>query len=169
MKGNCLALLSERGTLTGLITQLMGQEPVLNCLMQGKGFVSPVERQQLNIEPRVYSHIREITMGTPSELWMFARTVIPLETLRGSAKRLAKIDKKPIGKILFGRNGAIRKTLQVERIDAEEANLDRFNLAQFNIDKCFRFWQRRSIFQLETGPLMICETFLPSCPIYSND
>jgi len=163
LKDNCLALLTERGTLTGLITHLMGQTPVINCLTQGKNFADPVERQLLNIKPRIYAHIREITMGTPTELWMFARTVIPLETLRGSAKRLVKIDKQPIGKILFGRNGAVRKTLQIERIDPEDAALERFN-----IDKGFLLWQRRSIFQLDTGSLMILEIFLPSCPIYSS-
>lgn len=135
--------------------------------MQGKGFANPEERQLLAIKPRVYSHIREITMGSDTELWMFARTVIPLGTLTGSAKRLAKIDKKPIGKILFGRNGAVRKTLQVDRINPGEVKSNQFNFAQFQSGNDFDLWRRRSIFDLETGPIMISEIFLPNCPIYS--
>jgi len=141
----------------------MGQAPVLNCLMQGKNFANPVERRLLNIKQRAYSHIREITMGTSTDTWLFARTVIPLETLRGSANRLARIDKTPIGKVLFGRLGAVRKTLQVNQVYADD-----IRLAQFDIEKNFPLWQRRSIFQLETGPLLISEVFLPNCPIYTN-
>jgi len=105
-------------------------------------------------------------MGSEEELWMFARTVIPLETLTGSAQRLAKIDKKPIGKILFGRNGAVRKTLQVDRIDPSQVKTNRFNFAHFKGKENFDLWRRRSIFELETGPILISEIFLPNCPIY---
>ncbi len=163
LKGNCLALLTERGSLTDLMTYLMGRAPFLNCLTQGKAFATPIERQMLNIQPRAYAHIREITMGTKEHNWLFARTAIPLQTLRGAAKRLARMDKTPLGKILFGRSQAIRTSMQLELISS-----DTLNVAELKIPSDFLLWQRRSIFELNTGPLVISEVFLPDCPLYEE-
>lgn len=163
MKGNCLDLLTERGSLTDLMTRQMGQVPVLNCLLQGKGFAQPLERKMLSIKPRVYSHIREITMGCDHRNWLFARTVIPLDTLRGNAKRLTRIDKTPLGKILFGRRHAIRRSMQLDLINPELESM-----LKFDIPEDLMLWRRQSIFELKSGPLMISEIFLPDCPIYSS-
>lgn len=163
MKAESLALLTEQGSLTDLMQLLMGQVPVLNCLTQGRGSVSNVESQILAIQPRIFSHIREITMGTDSEAWLFARTVIPMKTLKGSAKRLARMNKTPLGRVLFGRMKAKRKQMWLDLVFAEDVGL-----LKFNIPKNFPLWRRRSVFELASGPLLISEIFLPDSPVYET-
>ena len=145
------------------MTRLMGRAPSLNCLMQGKDYPTPLERQMLNIQPRSYAHIREITMGTENNQWLFARTVIPLTTLKGATKRLTRMDNKPLGKILFGRNRALRKNMRLDLI-----TVDPQSMVPFAIPEGVPLWRRSSTFELETGPLIISEIFLPDCPIYSE-
>jgi len=161
LKASPLALLTEQGSLTDLMQQLMLQPPVLNCLFQGRDTVAYDEARLLGIKPRILGHIREITMGTKSKDWLFARTVIPMSTLRGPAKRLAKMNGTPLGKVLFGAMNAERTQMTLNKVFAEEVGL-----LDFNIPEDFLLWQRRSVFQLSTGPLMISEIFLPDCPVY---
>ena len=163
LKANSLALLTEQGSLTDLMKRLMGQTPVLNCLTQGKGRTNSFESQILGIQPRIFAHIREITMGMTDENWLFARTVIPMKTLKGPAKRLARMNTTPLGRVLFGRINAKRKRMWLDLVLAAEVGL-----SGFDIPEDFPLWQRRSIFEIATGPLLISEIFLPDCPIYET-
>lgn len=102
-------------------------------------------------------------MGTENDRWLFARTVIPMTTLKGAAKRLTRMDKTPLGKILFGRSRAFRKNMHLDLILA-----DPNSMLRFGIPEGFPLWRRFSTFELETGPLIISEIFLPDCPIYQT-
>lgn len=161
MKANSLALLTEQDSLTELMKSLMGAAPTLDCLSEGRAKVSSDERQLLDIPARQVAHVREITMGTPHNQWLFARTVIPKRTLAREANRLSRMRKVPLGKVLFGQLKAQRTQMRLDLVFAEEVNLQ-----QFNIAPDFPLWQRRSIFQLNTGKLLISEIFLPNCPVY---
>lgn len=161
MKASSLALLTEQGSLTDLMQQLMQCPPVLNCLLQGKGLVARDEAQLLGMKPRILGHIREITMGSEDSDWLFARTVIPMNTLKGSAKRLARMNNTPLGRVLFGQIKARRAQMTLDIVYAEEVGL-----LDFNIPENFPLWQRRSVFELSSGPLLISEIFLPDCPVY---
>lgn len=163
MKADSLALLTEQGSLTDLMQQLMGQTPTLKCLTQGKGHADRIESQILSIRPRKFAHIREITMGKGQQDWLFARTVIPISTLKGQAKRLAKLNNQPLGRVLFGQINAQRKRMWLDIVFADEVGLSDFDIAED-----FPLWQRRSIFQIASGPLLISEIFLPDCPVYES-
>ncbi len=163
LKTKYLALLTEQASLTDLMTELMGHAPQLTCLWQGRGVASPEERAVLDIPDRKLAHIREITMGNGEELWLFARTVIPMTTLVGDAKRLAKINTMPLGKLLFGRFRACREQLELDTLYPDQAGLE-----EFDIPRDFPLWQRRSLFNIQTGPIFIQEIFLPACPLYDN-
>lgn len=141
----------------------MGQPPLLNCLVQGRGPVNRYEGYVLNTDSRVFAHIREITMGTEKKDWLFARTVIPIRTLRGKATRLKKMGSTPLGKILFGSLKAERVQMKLDIVFASEVGLE-----QWDILSDFPLWQRSSLFELETGPLLITEILLPDCPIYET-
>lgn len=140
----------------------MGVKPRLEKLRQGRQMVSRDERNVLGIEPRRYALVREIKMGKAHENWLYARTVIPNETLRGQAKRIASLNDTPIGKILFSRNGAHRESLSVQRT----VNLPQPVTDLLETSAPFPLWVRRSIFRFDDKPLLITETFLPDCPIY---
>ena len=139
----------------------MGATPRLTKLNQGMQFVSPMERRVLGIPSRQWALVREIKMGKGEQNWLFARTVVPLRTLSGVARRISMLNDAPIGKILFGRQGASRKSMHVELTqDYPES------VAQLDIPTDQLLWQRRSIFEFDSGPLMVREVFLPDCPIY---
>ena len=140
----------------------MGATPRLTKLTQGMQFVSPEERNILDIQPRQMALVREIKMGKGNQNWLFARTVVPKQTLTGTARRIAMLNETPIGKILFGRNGAKRKSMYVQLSHSFPQTI-----LNMGIDTSQPLWQRRSIFEFASGPLMVSEIFLPDCPIYA--
>jgi len=161
LKAKSLALLTEQGSLTELMKELMGASPVLKCMTEGRGRVNREEQQLLAIPPRQMAHVREITMGTAQNDWLFARTIIPTKTLKNGAKRLSQMKGVPLGKVLFGQMKAQRTQMRLDLVFVDEVGLEDLGIA---ID--FPLWQRRSVFQLNTGPLLITEIFLPDCPVY---
>ena len=161
MNPQIFALLCDRGSLTGRFKQVMGATPRLTKLSQGRQFVSPEERNMLDIPPRQMALVREIKMGKGEQNWMFARTVVPLQTLNGVARRISMLNEAPIGKILFGRHGALRTSMDVTLSDHLP-----LSLFELDIEVSQPLWQRRSIFEFDSGPLMVSEVFLPDCPIY---
>ena len=161
LKANSLALLTEQASLTERLKTIIGAPPVLTCRIEGRARVNREEQQILAIRPRKLAHVREITMGTQSANWLFARTVIPTGTLRHQASRLSKMRDMPLGKILFGQLRAKRTQMRLDIVFANEVGLEEFGIAAD-----FPLWQRRSIFELKTGQLLITEIFLPDCPVY---
>lgn len=156
-------LLVDRGSLTEKFQQLMGNPPELTRLEQGHRFVSSQERLMLSIKPRKMALIREIKMGTGQQNWLFARTVIPLPTLKGTARRISNLNDTPIGKILFGRHGARRTQMTLSLTDELPNTVIKMGIVSERA-----LWQRQSIFEFSSGPLMVTELFLPDCPIYAR-
>ncbi len=168
LKVEPLALLTEEGSLTELIGRLMGQTPVLKCLFQQKHHASQAENHLLNLSSGELAHIREVTMGSDRQNWMFARTVIPLETLTGEANQLSELGVIPIGQALFGQLKAKRIDMNLTQIQARDISIaDKKGIEQFNIPNDFSLWHRCSVFEIATGPLLINEIFLPDCPVYN--
>ena len=161
MNSQAFSLLSHRGSLTKRFKQVMGVSPSLTRLSQGYLFPSQDEKVMLDIKPRQVALIREIKMGKKEQNWLFARTVVPLQTLTGSAKRITALNNAPIGKILFGRNGAKRRWMQVSLTH----NLPK-SVIELGVTSDQKLWQRQSIFEFNSGLLMVSELFLPDCPIY---
>lgn len=163
MNVEAFGLLSYQDSLTQKFKQVMGVTPSLVCLSQKYLVPSYGERNLLNIKPRQVALIREIKMGKGGQNWLFARTIVPQKTLTGSAKRIMTLKNTPIGKILFGRNGAKRKWMDISLTT---------NIPQSIIDLGVmpqqKLWQRQSLFEFNSGPLMVIEWFLPDCPIYDS-
>lgn len=141
----------------------MGAKPRLTRLKQKREFATLDERALLPIAPRELALVREIKMAKGDKDWMFARTVIPNSTLNGSARRLANLKDAPIGKILFGRNGAERVSLSLELTEQFPVSL-----IQMGLNLVHPLWRRQSIFEFDSGPILVTELFLPDCPIYTD-
>ncbi|MET1255235.1 chorismate--pyruvate lyase family protein [Aliikangiella maris] len=163
MNPKTFALLCDRGSLTERFKQLMGVTPRLTRLSQRMEFVDYSERKQLNIQPRELALVREIKMGKGKQQWLYARTVVPIRTLSGPARRIVMLNNTPIGKILFGRNGAVRKNM-----DLELTNQIPNAVFEMGISVNHKLWRRSSIFEFSSGPLMVSEIFLPDCPVYAD-
>lgn len=156
-------MLADTGSLTDRFKQMMQVTPHLTLLNQGREMVSWRERQILSIKPRQMALVREIKMGYQQKNWLFARTIIPAQTLIGSARRLIHLKTKPMGKVLFGRHGAKRTQMEIFRTSQLPEKL-----SFLDIESEVSLWQRNSIFEFSSGPIMITEVFLPDCPFYNN-
>jgi chorismate--pyruvate lyase len=158
---NMLALLTDDKSLTSAFQQIIGKKPTLTCLVQKKELIRSNEKKALSLHLRQYAHIREILMGTKEQNWIFARTIIPLATLKKNYKRLAQLNSTSLGTILFKPNVSIRVSMKISFIRSDHSILSILSLKTKKL-----LCQRTSLFQLKSGPLLVREIFLPQSPIY---
>ena len=132
----------------------------LHLRIQQQKWQYPVsdEARLLHIQPRQYAWIRQVYLCCGAERWVFARTVIPALTLRGSCRRLARLGKQPLGKILFTDKPAQRTHLEIGLLPPHHLLCQRVALE----NKPLALWGRRSVFTLKSGKLLVTEIFLPA-------
>jgi chorismate--pyruvate lyase len=126
-----------------------------------EGLARPMfnERRLLSMADHQLAVVRQVQLLCDDQPWVFARTVIPLPTLRGPGGRLALLGDKPLGEMLFANSTMRRFEVQVARILPVHRL---FHAATFNLhSKPVEIWGRRSVFQLHGKPLLVSEVFLP--------
>ena len=118
------------------------------------------EARALQRPPREIALVRQVRLLCNETPWVFARTVIPLPSLRGGLHRLALLGSKPLGAVLFADPRMQRQPLEIARITPRH-RLYRMAGPTTNGDKA-SLWGRRSVFRLRGNPLLVSEFFLPS-------
>lgn len=103
--------------------------------------------------------VREVRLLCDEVPWVFARTVIPLRSLRGRQRRLGRLGTRPLGAVLFADRSMRRDDLEVAQLRGEDALL-RSAAAGFESLPA-EIWGRRSIFRVGGKPLLVSEFFLP--------
>lgn len=73
----------------------------IRVLNEGWGLPSTQERLQLSLPNRVVAWVREVSIQSGETVWMFARTVIPQQTLSGKEKILQRLKNRSLGSVLF--------------------------------------------------------------------
>ncbi|MCW8829604.1 MAG: chorismate lyase [Gammaproteobacteria bacterium] len=119
------------------------------------------ESRALDRPPNEIALVRQVHLlcdGTP---WVFARTVIPLTSLRGGLHRLALLGNKPLGAVLFADPKMRRLPVEVARIHPRHRL---YRLHRDAKDTEQPVWGRRSVFLLQDNPLLVSEFFLPGLP-----
>jgi len=159
-----LALLTEQGSLTEHIGKLMGHAPRVHCLRQKHDKPGADVARLLAMPSRHYALVREILMCAETTPWLYARTVIPPQTYRGSIKQLMLGREKPLGSKLFGRFHGHREWLDIDYAPLADRQL----AAELGVAGR-ALWQRRSLFTIDAAPLLVDEIFLPDSPLYYND
>ncbi|MCO7224532.1 chorismate lyase [Pleionea sp. CnH1-48] len=150
--------LTEPGSLTALMEHECGAPIQVKLCRQRMASVQRREREWLDLPAREWALIREVELMNPAgHRWVWARTVVPLSTLKGAAGRLRLLKEQPLGPTLFNRLNAVRVAMNLEvtqynPVKQEEANQ--------------RLWQRRSLFNMPSGQLLVSEIFLPDNPVY---
>jgi len=146
--------LTDGGSLTRKLIQASGNTFVVQVLRQGYRRPRPAERRALGLPPRQLALVREVVLygaGTP---WVYARSIIPLNTLSGRQRALRKLDARPLGALLFADRGMRRGPLEITRL---RGALIPDHLAPPSA----LLWGRRSLFFLDGKPLLVSEIFLP--------
>jgi chorismate--pyruvate lyase len=117
------------------------------------------EAKALNIPLREYVRIRHVYLHCDHQAWVFARTVIPRQTLVGQYRRLARLGNYPLGSILFSKNQFTRSHLQIAQLNTSDLLYYLADQQQHFSDKLL--WARRSIFNFSGNSLLVNEIFLP--------
>lgn len=127
----------------------------------------PSERRILNMAHGERAVIREVHLLCGDTPWVFARTVIPVSTLRGPQRRLTRLGSKPLGAALFADPSLRRGAVEVACLRRGEPPYIR--AMQGVASSAARIWGRRSVFRLQERPLLVSEIFLPALWARSGD
>jgi chorismate--pyruvate lyase len=114
------------------------------------------EARLLGRPPHELALVRQVRLCCDGKPWVFARTVIPLPSLKSGLKRIDQLGNRPLGELLFSDPDMQRSTVQLSRLWPGHP-LHRLSGATPNAP----LWGRRSVFTLYRCPLLVSEFFLP--------
>ncbi|MEO0443161.1 MAG: chorismate lyase [Pseudomonadota bacterium] len=146
--------LFDQGSLTAKLLARSKGRLAVEVLQQRIERARLSEYRCLGMSHRRWAVVREVVLYGDNVPWVYARTIIPLSTLKGRLRRLHYLGNRPLGSQLFA-----DPTLQRQVI--EFAKLHKEQLPQ-NIRSLKPGWGRRSVFVLQHKPLLVCEVFLDS-------
>lgn len=132
----------------------------VRVLKQSRKRPAADERQLLGLRDYQVALVREVQLLCADQVWVFARTVVPLRTLTGRGRRLAALGNRPLGAMLFADKSVCRRRLQVARLTAGNDIFD--SAAQVLAEVPRIIWGRRSLFYYQQRPLLVSEIFLPA-------
>ena len=152
--------LLDRGSLTQALIQESGGEFSVEPIQQGYQKATGSEKRLLQAEamnkPCYKLFIREVLLLGGGKPWVYARTLIPPETLTGRLRVLKQLHNRSLGSLLFTDPKMQRGAIQTACIHKQDSWL---------ADEYFQNQQtlygRRSIFFLDNKPILVNEVFLP--------
>lgn len=153
--------LLDQGSLTRrLVAVCQGRFRVVPL---NQGWRRPLlnEARVLGMRPERHAFVREVHLLCDDRPWVFARSVIPPQTLRGERRRLARLGDKPLGALLFADPSLRRSPVEVARLCPGQRLFDAAS-APLSAPPPAAIWGRRSLFRLAGHPLLVNEIFLPA-------
>ena len=159
LKPEVLSWLIDQGSLTRRLQQRCGRHFSVRVL--GQRWQNPTidEARLLRLPPRQVVLLRQVQLLCDQRVLVYARSVIPLASLRGRHRRLKLLGDKPLGAYLFADPSLRRERIELASIGPGDAL---FGVALSAGDpNCDRIWGRRSLFTLAGNSLLVSEYFLP--------
>jgi len=136
-----LSWLNEPGSITSRIKSFSDFK--LKLLKDGPGEVDIIE-DDLIVSNYKKNNIREVILFSDEEPLIYAKSIIPLETIRLGLGILGNLKENPLGDILFS-NPEIKKKYML--------------YAKFQSNKEI-FYGRKGIYTVKGYPFSVCEIFL---------
>ena len=154
--------LLDTASLTLRLQQLCPGSFRVRVLSQTRGTPCIDEAQLLGMAGQQRAIIRQVQLLCDGQPWIYARTVIPVTSLRGRLRRLAHLGTRPLGGMLFADPGMRSGTVQLARI---RAGVALYAAATSGLQQPpAEIWGRRSVFRIAGRPLLVSEIFLPGFP-----
>lgn len=116
------------------------------------------EARRLDLRPERWAWLREVLLCCGDGAWVYARSVIPRQSLQGPLRRLRQLGRQPLGSVLFGRHPVRRGKIEVTRLTAGTGLYRQVARSTAIMPGC---WARRSVFFIAGHPLLVTEVFLP--------
>lgn len=149
------AWLQDSGSLTARLIDLSEGDFQVNVLRQQLAIPTRDEQQILGMKHPIRALIREVVLMGAGQPWVFARSVLPITSLCGPLRHLRKQNNRPLGAFLFSQPHLERSEIQIARIGNPQSYVPIF------LARGQELWGRRSVFFLESKPLLVSEVFLP--------
>lgn len=113
-----------------------------------QGWMRPTrsEANALGIDQRQCALVREVQLIGNDVPWVFARSIIPAQTLTGRERQLRMLGNRSLGSLLFTDPTMRRNPIEISRLQLQDKT---------------EIWARRSVFFLSNKPLLVTEAFLP--------
>lgn len=154
--------LLDTTSLTARLQQLCPGEFRVRVLSQATGRPTRDELRALDMRPDAGAIIRQVQLLCDGQPWIYARTVIPLTSVRGRLRRLAHLGTRPLGGMLFADRGMRREIVELACIRKGQGL---YATATRGLrSKPAAIWGRRAVFRIARKPLLVTEVFLPSFP-----
>jgi len=118
------------------------------------------ERRALGLGGDKKAYVRQVHLYCGDTPWVYARTVIPQQSLRGKLYGLTKLGNKSLGSVLFAEPTMQRGLMEIAHVSADSLL---YTTALGKQDASGdAIWGRRSVFNLFGGNLLVNEFFLPA-------
>lgn len=152
----------DKNSLTQRLIRKSGGEFEVQIVSQGFERPEFSEWRRLGLKNRQLALLRSVRLCGKGEVWVLARSVIPLSSLRGKTRYLASLGNRPLGAVLF-------KDPSLDRTLFEICEIHLTQLPKFQpLPELAKGWGRRSVFLLRNKPLLVAEIFLENCPVLSD-
>lgn len=152
--------LKDPASLTRRVTGACDGTFRVRVRYQGWGKAMNSENRLLKLRLRETCLIREVELLCDDEPQVFARTLMPIRSLRGAARRLSHLHNKPLGEVLFADPHTRRTKLQIARFLPQHKS---FHAAVVNLDDTpDELWGRRTLFLYAGKQILVNEIFLPT-------
>lgn len=153
--------LLDPGSLTQKLVQRSGGRFRVAVLQQRIERARLSEYRALTLSPRCWAVVREVVLYGNEQPWVYARTVIPLSTLKGPLRRLHYLGNRPLGAALFADPTMRRHGLDIAAVQPRHLPKNLQSAITASHGPAFDSWGRRSLFYLRNKPLLVGEMFLP--------
>lgn len=124
----------------------------------------PLRGEARTLDMRLSSRavIRQVRLVCGNTPWVYARTIIPPQTLARKFHRFTRLGARSLGAMLFADPSMERSEVEVTQLTVAD---ELYHLAARDLSqKPKSIWGRRSLFRLNGKPLLVCEFFLADIP-----
>ena len=136
-----LSWLNEPGSITFRIKSFSSFR--LKLLRDGPGEVD-ISEDDLIITNYKENNIREVVLYSDEKPFIYAKSILPLETIRFGLGALGSLKENPLGDILFSNPEIKKKYMLFARFQSKEEI----------------FYGRKGIYTVKGYPFSVCEIFL---------
>ena len=142
----CRSWVLDSGSLTRRLIDVSNGNFAVNVTFQGWDYPRLDELMALNLSRKQKALVREVELLCFGEVWVKARSIIPITTLSGEERQLAYLGNRPLGAFLFSSRAMKRNDMEIAVITGAKKQ---------------SIYGRRSCFLLHQKPLLVSEIFMP--------
>ena len=152
--------LSDPGSLTARLIEYCDGRFHVRLLSQQWSRPLESERQVLSMAMGEQALVREVELWCDTMPLVFARTLIPVTSLKGRVRELTMLGTRPLGAVLFSDKSTRRELFEVAELRNQHALFERATRSLGTLP--VSLWGRRTRFKYADQPLLVHEIFLPT-------